>query len=167
MPNIRHELFIGVSAEKMYTAITSRDGLSAWWTPDTDAKHELYSVARFGFGPHYFKEMKIAELKPYERVVWDCIAGADEWVGTTISFTLQPGGKETILNSHPEIKDQVHQQRDGDNATVLIFDHYNWREYSSMFAECNYTWGRFLRSLKLFCETGRGLPWPNQHRIES
>jgi len=65
MPNIRHELFIGVSAEKIYTAITSRDGLSAWWTPDTDAKHELYSVTRFGFGPDYFKEMKIAELKPY------------------------------------------------------------------------------------------------------
>ena len=71
MPNIRHELFIGVSAEKIYTAITNRAGLSAWWTPDTDAKHELYSVTRFGFGPDYFKEMKIAELKPCERVVWD------------------------------------------------------------------------------------------------
>ena len=38
------------------------------------------------------------------------------------------------------------------------------QEYTNMYAECNYTWGQFLRSLKLLCETGKGRPYPYQHR---
>ena len=129
----------------------------------TKAKAELNSVARFPFGPEYFKEMKIIELKPYELVKWNCIKGADEWIGTNISFKLLPGDKETLLNSHPEMKGQIEQQKN-DKGTLLIFHHDEWREYTPMFAECNYTWGQFLRSLKLLCETGKGRPWPNQHR---
>jgi uncharacterized protein YndB with AHSA1/START domain len=166
MPNIRHEVLIGAPVEKIYSAITSQEGLSAWWTPETKAKSERNSVARFAFGPEYFKEMKIAELKPFAQVKWICTTGADEWIGTTISFELQPGDKETLLNSHPEAKDQIQQQRKDNKGTLLIFHHDDWKEYTPMFAECNYTWGQFLRSLKLLCETGKGRPWPNQHRTE-
>jgi uncharacterized protein YndB with AHSA1/START domain len=167
MPHIRHELLIGATAEKVYGAITGQEGLSAWWTPDTNAKPERDSVARFAFGSEYFKEMKITELKPSEQVKWICIAGADEWIGTTISFKLQPGDKEGLLNSRPELKDQLQQKSNINNGTLLIFNHDDWKEYTPMMAECNYTWAQFLRSLKLLCETGKGRPWPNQHRTEA
>ena len=163
MPNIRHELLIEAPAEKIYDAITTQDGLSAWWTP-TNAKPERNSVAHFAFGAEYFKEMKITELKPSSLVQWICIAGADEWIGTTISFELHPGDKGTLLKLHPELKDQIQQQGDFEQATVLIFHHDDWKEHTPMFGECNYTWSQFLRSLKLLCETGKGHPWPNQHR---
>jgi len=167
MPDIRHELIIGAPAEKIYAALTRQEGLSAWWTPGTKARSERNSIARFAFGPEYFKEMKIVELNPSGFVKWICITGADEWIGTTISYELQPGDKATLLNSHPEAKDQVQQQRKADKVTLLIFHHDGWKEYTPMFAECNYTWGQFLRSLKLLCETGKGRPWPNQHSTES
>lgn len=163
MPNIHQELLIGASAEKVYDALTSQEGLSAWWTPATSATPELYSIARFPFGPDYFKEMKIVELKPSEQVKWSCIAGADEWIGTTISFKLQAGDKDALLKVRPGLRDQIQQQKGFDKGTLLIFHHDDWKEYTSMFAECSYTWGRFLRSLKLLCETGKGHPWPNQH----
>jgi len=166
MPSIRHELIIENSVEKIYHAITSQEGLSAWWTPDAKAKPERDSVSRFPFGPKYFKEMKIIELKPSRAVKWTCITGADEWVGTTISFKLKPGDKESLAKSHPELKGQIEQQR-SDKGTLLIFHHDDWKKYTPMFAECNYTWGQFLRSLKLLCETGNGRPYPNQHRVES
>ena len=166
MPNIRHQLLIGASAEKIYNAITSQEGLSAWWTPDTKAKPELDNIARFPFGPEYFKEMKITELKPFEQIKWICIEGAKEWIGTHLSFKLEPGNKEILLNAHPEMEGQLQQQRNSDKGTLLIFHHDDWREYTPMFAECNFTWGQFLRSLKLLCETGKGRPWPNQHRID-
>lgn len=166
MPNIHHELLIGAPAEKIYSALTTREGLSAWWTPGTNATPELDSIARFPFGPDYFKEMKIIELKPFTRLTWNCIAGTGEWIGTTLSFQLHSGDKRTTLVSHPEIAGQVEQQQRFDKGTVLIFHHDNWKEYTPMFAECNYTWGQFLRSLKLLCETGKGRPWPNQHSIE-
>lgn len=163
MPNIRHELIIGAPAEKVYSAITSQEGLSAWWTPDTTAKAEAGTIARFAFGPTYFKEMKITELKPSRQVKWICITGADEWIGTNLTFKLEGGDKKTLLNSHPETGDQV-QQSSSDNVTLLILQHDDWKDYTPMYAECSYTWGQFLRSLKLFCETGKGTPWPYQHR---
>lgn len=164
MKSIRHTLLIGAPAEKIYSAITTQEGLAGWWTPETKAKAELNNVARFGFGPDYFKEMKITELKPSGLVKWICITGADEWVGTTISFELQPGDKKNLVNSHPEVQGQIQQQRNFDKGTLLIFHHDDWKEYTPMFAECSYTWAQFLRSLKLLCETGKGKPWPNQHQ---
>ncbi len=167
MPVIYHELIIGVPAEDVYRAITTQEGLSAWWTPGAIAKPEIRSTARFPFGPEYFKEMEILQLKPCTYVQWSCIAGAVEWIDTTISFTLQSENRRTLLSAHPEIQGQLEQQHNFENGTLLIFHHDNWETLSPMFAECNYTWGQFLRSLKLFCETGKGRPWPHQHLTES
>lgn len=164
MPNIRHNLLIGASAEKIYNAITQENRLSAWWTPNTTAKAEVNSVARFPFGNSYFKEMKITELSPFERVRWNCITGDGEWVGTNICFSLRSSDKKNLLDLNPEISGQIEQQS-SEEGTLLIFQHDDWRDYTPMFAECNYTWAQFLRSLKLLCETGTGRPWPNQHRL--
>lgn len=164
MPNIRHTLLIGATAEKIYNAITNQEGLSAWWTPNSIAKAELNSIAHFPFGNDYYKEMKITELNTFEFIKWNCIKGDTEWVGTTISFTLKASTKKKLLNTNPEILGQVEQQNSEDT-TMLIFQHDDWKDYTPMFAECNYTWGQFLRSLKLLCETGKGRPWPDQHRI--
>lgn len=165
MPNIRHELIIGAPAEQVYGAIISQEGLSAWWTPGSTARPESDSIARFHFGPAYFKEMKIEELRPSEYIKWICLRGADEWVGTTITFKLEAGDKRTLLQSRPETADQLQQQNGDGNVTLLILQHDDWKGYTPMFAECTYTWGQFLRSLKLLCETGKGTPWPDQHRI--
>ena len=168
MPHIRHEVLIWAPVEQVYRALTTQEGLSGWWTPDAQATPERNSVARFPFGSEYCKEMKIMELTSPTQVKWTCITGADEWVGTTLSFILQPGDKDTLLASHPELADQMRQQRHLDGGgTLLILHHDNWKEYSAMFAECNYTWGQFLSSLKLLCETGKGRPWPHQHRTEA
>jgi uncharacterized protein YndB with AHSA1/START domain len=161
---MRHAVLIGAPAERVYAAITSQEGISAWWTPDVRARAERGSIARIPFGPDYFKEMRIAELDPSRRVKWLCITGVDEWVGTTISFDLQSGNRKAMLASHPEMKDQIEQQTNRETQTLLTLSHDDWRGYTPMFAECNYTWGQFLRSLKLLCETGQGRPWPHQHR---
>jgi uncharacterized protein YndB with AHSA1/START domain len=164
MPNIHHELLIGASAEKVYGAITSQEGLSSWWTPGVNVKHEVDSIAHFPFGTDYFKEMKITELKPSRLVKWTCLAGTEEWVGTHLSFELVEGNKQSLSNSRPELQGQIEQQGNFDKGTLLIFHHDDWKDYTPMFAECSYTWGQFMTSIKLLCETGKGRPWPNQHR---
>lgn len=164
MSTIYHALLIGATAEKVFHALTNQEFLSKWWTPGTEARTELHSIARFPFGDGYFKEMRITGLTPNELVKWNCIKGADEWIGTNISFSLQNQHKDLILKSYPEMSGQVEQQ-DSDNCTLLVFRHEDWKNESLMFAECSYTWARFLRSLKLLCETGTGCPWPHQHRV--
>ena len=165
MPNIRHELTIGAPAERVYAAITTQEGLSSWWTPDVETSAAVNSIARFGFGG-YEKEMRIDELTPNKRVQWHCLKGEQEWVSTTLTFELLGGDGEAILRDRPEAKDQVGQQGEGE-MTLLMFSQENWKAETPMFAECNYTWGRFLRSLKDYCEGRRGTLWPHQHSIAS
>jgi uncharacterized protein YndB with AHSA1/START domain len=135
---ICHRLLIKAPVEKVYEAVTTQQGLAGWWTPETIAKPEVASIARFAFGD-YFKEMKVEELKPYSRVKWLCIKGYEEWIGTTIMFELEPHSK----------------------GTILFFHHEGWQVYSDGFAYCSYDWALFLRSLKFLCETGKGFPYPD------
>lgn len=162
MPNIRHAVLIQSSPENIYNAITTQQGLAGWWTPGVTTTGEIGSIARFAFGPSYFKEMKITSLKPFEEVRWNCIAGASEWIGTEILFMLQSAD----IDIYPEMAGQAEQLKPAGEATLLRFHHDNWQDQTVMFAECSYTWAQFMRSLKLFCETGVGLPWPQQHRVD-
>jgi uncharacterized protein YndB with AHSA1/START domain len=166
MPDIHHAILIASTPDKVYDALTTQKGLASWWSPKAFASPVQGSVARFPFGGEYFKEMRIEELKPGEFVSWTCITGADEWVGTSISFRLVSGRKDELLKTHPEIQDQLRQSREADIVTLLSFHHDKWKKDSPMFAECNFTWGMFLWSLKLYCETVTGRPCPGQHRSE-
>lgn len=139
--SIYHRLLIGAPVEKVYEALTTQEGLAGWWTPETTAKPEAGSISRFTFEPDYSKEMRIEELKPYSKVKWLCLKGFEEWIGTTVTFELEP-----------------HKR-----GCSLLFHHDKWKAYTPEFAGCSYDWALFLRSLKLLCETGKGKPYPNFH----
>ncbi|HKO82269.1 MAG TPA: SRPBCC domain-containing protein [Chitinophagaceae bacterium] len=142
MKSIYHRLVVEAPPEKVYEALTTQQGLSGWWTPETKAKPEVGSIARFEFGQGYFKEMKIEELKPFSSVRWVCLKGYEDWIGTTIHFELQPH----------------------DKGTALSFHHDGWKEYTQGYAACSYDWAIFLRSLKFLCETGKGFAYPDHYK---
>lgn len=139
LKSICHRLLIRAPAETVYEALTTQKGLAGWWTPDTKAKPEVGSTARFAFGPDYFKEMKIEELKPYSKVKWLCLRAHEEWIGTTLNFEMEPHAR----------------------GTVLFFHHDGWKACTPEFASCSYDWALFFRSLKFLCETGKGFPYPD------
>lgn len=141
--SICHRLLIEVPVEIVYRAITEQDGLAAWWTPDTIAKQEVGSRLRFGFGPDYFKEMTVTKLVPYSLVKWICIQAFEDWIGTTLTFELEPHKK----------------------GCVLLFHHDGWKAYTPEFASCTYDWGLFFRSLKSLCEKGKGFPYPEFNKV--
>lgn len=136
---ICHRLLIKSPVEKVYEALTTEKGLSGWWTPETKAKPEIGSIARFSFNPGQSTNMEILELKPYSLVKWRCVEAQQEWIGTTLSFELEPHAKGTILN----------------------FRHGGWKQYTREFSSCSYVWALFFRSLKFLCETGKGFPFPD------
>lgn len=136
--SIYHRLLIKAPAEKVYEALTTQEGLAGWWTPETTAKPEVGSVSRFAFGPDYFKLIRVEEITPYSKVKWQCIKGFEDWIGTTLTFELEPHAK----------------------GTVLLFHHDGWAAYTPEFASCSFDWALFFRSLKFLCETGKGFPYP-------
>lgn len=135
MPEIRHTLIIKTNPEKVYEAITTQEGLANWWAKQTIAKPEVGFVNIFTFGT-FRNEMKITILNPNKKVEWKCINSIEEWIDTNILFELE--------------------EKEGH--TLLRFTHSGWLAVTDTFAGCNYDWGRFMTSLKLFCETGTGTP---------
>lgn len=135
MAEIKINLTIKAGPDKVYSAITTQEGLSAWWAKQTIAKPELDFVNVFTFGP-IKNEMKVTELVANKKTAWKVINSIDEWVDTSISFDLE--------------------EKEGN--TIVRFAHANWRASTDMMARCTYDWARFMTSLKSLCETGNGSP---------
>jgi len=137
MPSIQHFLLIKSPCHAVYEAITGQQGLSSWWTTNCIAKPELGFVNEFNFSTDYHNEMKITRLENDRMVSWKCIRGDKEWIGTNLSFEL----------------------REKNGYTELLFTHADWAAQTIFFASCNFNWGRFMMSLKNYCETGKGNPY--------
>ena len=137
MAAIKHYLIVHSSPEKIYKALTTKTGAANWWTVQTEIGNKVGDTNIFDFGERYHNEMKIADLQPDKRVEWKCYEGDKEWIGTNLIFELEEEEDDTILR----------------------FTHSNWKKETDFFASCNYTWGYYLRSLKLYCESGLGTPF--------
>lgn len=140
MTSIKHDLVINASAEKVYKALTTKNGVAGWWTPDTVIGKNVGDKNEFNFGSKYHNLMTIKELTSNKRVEWFCEIGDKEWIGTRLVF---------------EIEKQ-------DNNSFIRFTHDDWEEETDFFASCNYHWGYYLRSLKQYCETGKGTPFQDK-----
>ena len=121
---------------KVYEALVTQKGLASWWTTATEAEPKVGSIASFRFMVDYHKEMKILELFPDRRVLWECVTGDSQWLGTTISFEIEA------------LEGSV-------NVRLL---HAGWEKETDFFGTCNYHWGLYMKSLKTYIETGKGNP---------
>ncbi|MFZ0424424.1 MAG: SRPBCC domain-containing protein [Xanthobacteraceae bacterium] len=145
MVDILHKVGIRSAAtDDVYNALTTPEGLSAWWTSDTQGDSKIGGVLQFRFGNGGF-DMKVLELEPAKRVLWQVVDGPQEWLGTTISFDLKQQG----------------------DWTVVLFKHQGWKEPVEFMHHCSTKWAVFLLSLKSLLETGKGRPWPNEIKLDS
>ncbi|MBL8523791.1 MAG: SRPBCC domain-containing protein [Betaproteobacteria bacterium] len=150
MSNILHKIgFKSSSTDKVYKALTTLDGLKGWWTINTQGQPDKFG----GVIPFRFTlkdeeggfDMKVRELKPGTRVLWEVIEGPPEWVGTTISWDLR-------------------QESDW---AILMFKHADWKEEVEFMHHCSTKWATFLLSLKAYVETDSGSPNPNDFKLDA
>ncbi|PRY85125.1 SRPBCC family protein [Mongoliibacter ruber] len=130
MYQIEHLNKIKVPTEKVFGAITTKEGLSAIWTPKLKVEPILGHVNEFDFDEGYVTKMKVIELKESQHVAWHCVASDNEWLDTIVRFDIR------VKN----------------NSTEIILTHSNWREVTDYYRWCNYHWGMFLYRLKNYCE---------------
>lgn len=135
MPDIYHLVTIKAAKETIYIAVTTQQGLSQWWLPDTIAKAEVGFVNEFGVGSKFINKMKVIDLQPNKRVEWECLNDSDEWTGTHISFDIE----------------------ENDGTCYLHFKQAGWKTQTEFFGNCNFHWARHLIMLKHYCETGQSI----------
>ncbi|WP_328994119.1 SRPBCC domain-containing protein [Kribbella sp. NBC_01245] len=143
MVDILHRVGIKTpSVDNVYQAITTIEGLSNWWTIDTKGDGAIGGVLEFRFPAGGF-DMKVLELEPGKRVLWQVVDGPAEWIDTTVSWEL----------------------KQSDEYVIVLFKHLGWTEPVEFMHHCSTKWATFLMSLKALVETGQGSPDPDSVRI--
>jgi uncharacterized protein YndB with AHSA1/START domain len=75
--DIRINVVIKATPEKVYKAATTQEGIERWWCKNTTAKPEVGFVNIFIFGK-FRNEMEVTELIPNKRVEWKCLNSIEE-----------------------------------------------------------------------------------------
>jgi uncharacterized protein YndB with AHSA1/START domain len=131
---IKHLFHINASKEKVFEAITTINGLSNWWTLQTSGSDALNGVLKFQFGENEGPHMKVIEIIPNQKIKWQCVESLFGWTGHTFTFSLD----------------------DNAGKTRIRFSHDGWNEQDDNYAACCFSWGRYMESLRQYCQTGRG-----------
>lgn len=144
MPNICLTFGTTTDATAIRRALTTIDGLAAWWTSQTSGDPAEDGTLTFTFGDHGGFEMRVTRCNA-TQIHWNCIAGPEEWIGTEIEFDIDERG--------------THNQ--------LMFRHAGWACESPFFHHCSTKWATFLLSLRDYVERGQGRPFPDDVKIEA
>ncbi len=128
MVKMLHEVRVNATPAKVFAALTTSEGLRAWWTGDSVAEPRVGSIAIFGFSNRatVFR-MRVSELVANERVGWECLGDAEEWRGTKLAWDITPEKKKA--------------------ATVRLV-HGGWKNTEGWYAVCNTTWGALMHRLR-------------------
>jgi len=138
MPDIIHQTTVKADPATVRGAVTTRDGLAAFWTDQVRAEPKVGSEAWFGFGPDAevqfrFEVTGIAD----DAVDWRCVAGPDEWVGTRVHWGIAPH----------------------DTGTTVRFEHQGWASPDGDLGQCSFVWGQVLARLSRYVDGGENDPF--------
>ncbi len=109
MPDIRHRVAISAPFESVYEAVATTEGISEWWTRDGvrgESTRRFQPSSSSSVSPNRPLSWRSLGSSDDGQVAWSCVGGADEWMGTKLTFDLT----ET------------------DGETVVLFTHADWRE---------------------------------------
>ncbi len=137
MKAVKHTFHIDAPFARVFDSISAISGLSGWWTSDTTGSTQIGDNIIFKFGPHGTMVMKVLSCKVNELIEWECVDKDSDWEGTLIQFKLSPN----------------------DNKVRIEFIHSGFKDDYASLPNINFSWGRYLVSLRNLCETGTGTPF--------
>lgn len=143
MPEIQHRVGIHAPIELVHARFATLDGLADFWTTKVTGDPTTGGKLSFTFaGDDPSAVMEVLSVSP-RRVVWRCVDGPDQWVGTEFTFDLGAS----------------------DNETTVYFTNTGWRETSEFMGHCSTKWGYFLLGTKLSLEGAKPVSYPNDQAI--
>ncbi len=134
--NIVIQIDIATTPEKLFKALTTREGLAGWFTPEAKAEPKVGGLNEFSFDSTHTLGFRVEALEP-GRVVWAPVQAPAEWLASRLTFAAIPEG--------PTVE--------------LTFTHSDLPEGYAAYGFFTYCWSQYVRSLKLLLETGAGEPY--------
>jgi len=142
---IRHRVGIKASLEEVYKATFVPEKLQAWWAASAAGGTEVGSEITLKFPGFPNHVWEIADLQSNERVELKLKSGPDPWAGSELHYEFQETENQIFVTlTH------VCSENTPDEA----FQYFSTK------------WPTFLISLKQYLETGTGMPYPNDLKIQ-
>jgi len=140
---VKHQVGIDGTIEKIFSTLTTNEGLAGWWASSAKINPEIGGKIALIFDnltTLYFEYQNILENG---IVAIRCTEGPGAWEGSELLFELI------------QDIDQVY----------LTLTHTNKASSEDDFLYFSTKWACYLLSLKAFVETGKGRPYPNDIKI--
>ena len=125
----------------LYESLVTSEGVNGWWSNHTEGPDGVGSTMKVSFpeAPITF-DLEVIEESPGDQVVWRCLAGPPEWIGTELCFDIQT---------------------DADGNTSVLFSQDGWVTTDESFPFIAYSWAQILPRLKKLVEAGERDPFFN------
>ncbi len=130
-------LTIEGTSSSVFEAVSSAEGLSAWWTLRASGRPQLGASYRLYFGPDYDWLAEVTECTAGRSIEWAVTSADADWTGTRVSF---------ILENH-------------DSGVLVRFCHAGWAQRNDHYLRSAYCWALYLRLLKRYVELGETVPY--------
>ena len=134
MSTISQKTTVEAPKEKVFAALTTAEGLKAWFAPKLEGEVGPGKEMTFHFNDGETFRWKTTEATSGSTVKWECLAGPGQAAGTTATFRLSDKG---------------------DGQTSVECDHEGWPEEHDAMSTCNTLWGISMGHLKSYVEGGK------------
>ncbi|CAH0164726.1 SRPBCC domain-containing protein [Microbacterium sp. Bi128] len=118
MPELRHRIRISAPLDPVWSALTTAQGLQAWWAPDVEVDDVGGHVSvKAGSANFVWSAKNNGESGIVE---WTCLEGPGSSPGSVVTFAVAA---------------------DDDDHTVVTLVHEGWTEDDPNIEACNTRWG--------------------------
>jgi hypothetical protein len=135
MADIHHEIKVRAAPEDIRAALSSAAGLESWHGGRVVSTEEGWRF-EFADGAPTFR-WAVQPAGSADEIVWRCMHGPGDSVGTEASFKISAADK---------------------GRTLVEFAHRGWPHAGGNFRKCNTQWAILLHHLRDYAETGKPAP---------
>jgi len=145
MTEIRHRVGIKARLQDVYDSTYQPAKLQSWWATSASGSGAIDSEIELEFPGYPSHLWEIVELSDKRRVRLKLLSGPEPWHGAELRFEFSESNEQVFVT----------------------LTHFVTPETPA--EACQYfstKWPTFLVSLKQFLETGKGMPYPNDIKIQ-
>ena len=128
---LKHLFHINAPVENVYKALTDIGEMKNWYTTEISGQSSINQLINFKFGTIELI-VKVTELELNKKIGWECVKTSLPFVGHTYTFELD----------------------ENDGKTRVRLTEFGFEEQDDMYANMNFSWGKYLESLRQFCQNG-------------
>ena len=137
MASSNHRIRIHANPSAVFKAVSTENGMKAWYTPQIEGSFEEGKTATFRFNNGEAFTWRTTALIPDKQVDRECTEGPGVARGTKVSYEIES---------------------DKDGEAILKLEHTNWPDGHEALSTCNTLWGILLGQLREYVEKGKSSP---------